>query len=160
MTIVRQHQETKGFLHKITFTTLAEYLHILHVLTESALAPLGSKAMLYLAAAVSDFYIPSANMVCRIDYRRVILNPFTKSYNDYRKLIRSRRLMVLLVSSWNWCRKCCVHSSNSGARKLLWFHLKWAKVSSFYGRRIQFLLDQIEFPSPQATLYWVRHRKA
>jgi phosphopantothenate-cysteine ligase len=54
------HQD---YLHSIPFTTLAEYLHIFRELACSVINPLGSNAMLYLAAAVSDFYIPSANMV-------------------------------------------------------------------------------------------------
>ncbi|UXI17766.1 hypothetical protein NH340_JMT03709 [Sarcoptes scabiei] len=48
-------------LLKITFTTLSEYLYILRELT-AILKQFGSKAMLYLAAAVSDFYIPPQNL--------------------------------------------------------------------------------------------------
>ncbi|XP_067143279.1 phosphopantothenate--cysteine ligase [Centruroides vittatus] len=45
----------------ITFTTLSEYLHILKIAAES-LQELKKNALLYLAAAVSDFYIPPPNM--------------------------------------------------------------------------------------------------
>lgn len=49
-------------LLEITFTTVAEYLWLLRAACQ-ALAPLGRRAILYLAAAVSDFYIPPNEMV-------------------------------------------------------------------------------------------------
>ena len=52
----------QGKLLQLHFTTLAEYLWLLRS-TCQALAPLKSRAILYLAAAVSDFYIPSNEMV-------------------------------------------------------------------------------------------------
>lgn len=51
----------QNMLLKIQFTTLSSYLHILHEVA-AALNPLGRNAILYLAAAVSDFYIPQENM--------------------------------------------------------------------------------------------------
>ncbi|KAL8601348.1 hypothetical protein ACOMHN_054641 [Nucella lapillus] len=48
-------------LLSVSFTTLGDYLHLLRA-TCQLLAPLGTRVMLYLAAAVSDFYIP-ANMM-------------------------------------------------------------------------------------------------
>jgi hypothetical protein len=60
--ILIDQQKTKNYLLKITFTTLSEYLHVLREVA-SILQKIGINAMLYLAAAVSDFYIPSANMV-------------------------------------------------------------------------------------------------
>ncbi|XP_033225216.1 phosphopantothenate--cysteine ligase isoform X2 [Belonocnema kinseyi] len=51
----------QGKLLQLNFTTLAEYLWLLRS-TCKALAPLKSRAILYLAAAVSDFYIPSNEM--------------------------------------------------------------------------------------------------
>ncbi|PVD35953.1 hypothetical protein C0Q70_02922 [Pomacea canaliculata] len=45
----------------VSFTSLGDYLHLLRVACQS-LRPLCSRAMLYLAAAVSDFYIPSDQM--------------------------------------------------------------------------------------------------
>ena len=48
-------------LREIPFTTLSDYLWLLRACCE-ALAPLGEHAMLYLAAAVSDFYIPASSM--------------------------------------------------------------------------------------------------
>lgn len=52
----------RGDLLQIGFTTLSEYLWLLRSACQ-ALAPLEHAATLYLAAAVSDFYIPSNEMV-------------------------------------------------------------------------------------------------
>uniref|UniRef100_A0A8D0GPK7 Phosphopantothenate--cysteine ligase n=1 Tax=Sphenodon punctatus TaxID=8508 RepID=A0A8D0GPK7_SPHPU len=51
----------KGVLLSLEFTGLTEYLALLRAAAR-ALAPLGSSAMFYLAAAVSDFYIPASEM--------------------------------------------------------------------------------------------------
>ncbi|XP_061457577.1 phosphopantothenate--cysteine ligase [Rhineura floridana] len=51
----------EGALLVLEFTSLAEYLALLRAAAR-ALAPLGSSAMFYLAAAVSDFYIPPSEM--------------------------------------------------------------------------------------------------
>ncbi|XP_043917716.1 phosphopantothenate--cysteine ligase isoform X1 [Protopterus annectens] len=51
----------KGLLLPVEFSTLSEYLHLLKAAAQ-ALSPLGSSAMFYLAAAVSDFYIPASEM--------------------------------------------------------------------------------------------------
>ncbi|XP_054162286.1 uncharacterized protein LOC128960239 [Oppia nitens] len=53
--------KSKDHLLSITFTTLAEYLHCLREIA-LILQLKGADVMLYLAAAVSDFYIPPANM--------------------------------------------------------------------------------------------------
>ncbi|XP_068096648.1 phosphopantothenate--cysteine ligase [Hyperolius riggenbachi] len=50
-----------GRLLPIEFNTLSDYLHLL-LAAARALNPLGSSAMFYLAAAVSDFYIPASEM--------------------------------------------------------------------------------------------------
>ncbi|XP_064534797.1 phosphopantothenate--cysteine ligase isoform X1 [Pseudopipra pipra] len=56
------HRATEeGALLAIEFTELAEYLALLRAAAR-ALAPLGSSVMFYLAAAVSDFYIPASEM--------------------------------------------------------------------------------------------------
>ncbi|EZA48286.1 phosphopantothenate--cysteine ligase isoform X2 [Ooceraea biroi] len=62
-TILRKYREAldQGKLLQLTFTTLSEYLWLLRSACQ-ALAPLGNGAILYLAAAVSDFYIPSNEM--------------------------------------------------------------------------------------------------
>lgn len=46
----------------IEFNTLSDYLFLLRGVAES-LAPHGPTVMLYLAAAVSDFYIPPQDLV-------------------------------------------------------------------------------------------------
>ena len=60
--ILKCEQKIKNNLLSITFTSLAEYLYTLKVIA-GILKGKGDKAMLYLAAAVSDFYIPPAKMV-------------------------------------------------------------------------------------------------
>lgn len=47
----------------VTFVTVSEYLFLLKE-AACALRPMGSNAILFLAAAVSDFYLPEAKMVC------------------------------------------------------------------------------------------------
>ncbi|XP_059639971.1 phosphopantothenate--cysteine ligase 2-like isoform X2 [Cornus florida] len=51
----------RGILLKIPFTTIFEYLQILQLIAIS-LSHLGPFAMFYLAAAVSDFYVPWESM--------------------------------------------------------------------------------------------------
>lgn len=53
----QQRSDREGRLCRIEFTTLFEYLQYLRAIAE-AVATLGPSAMFYLAAAVSDFYIP------------------------------------------------------------------------------------------------------
>ncbi|KAJ2400929.1 Phosphopantothenate--cysteine ligase cab2 [Coemansia sp. RSA 2559] len=50
-----------GQLLMVSFTTLSDYLFLLREVS-LILAPLGPRAMFYLAAAVSDFFIPSHSM--------------------------------------------------------------------------------------------------
>nr|XP_034972834.1 phosphopantothenate--cysteine ligase isoform X1 [Zootoca vivipara] len=56
-----QRAKEEGALLVLEFTGLVEYLALLRAAAR-ALAPLGSSAMFYLAAAVSDFYIPASEM--------------------------------------------------------------------------------------------------
>uniref|UniRef100_A0A8C2WI39 Phosphopantothenate--cysteine ligase n=1 Tax=Cyclopterus lumpus TaxID=8103 RepID=A0A8C2WI39_CYCLU len=60
---LKRYQEMKEgkLLLPIEFSTLSEYLHLLKAAAQ-ALSTIGSKAMFYLAAAVSDFYIPASEM--------------------------------------------------------------------------------------------------
>ncbi|KAA8538015.1 hypothetical protein F0562_027405 [Nyssa sinensis] len=51
----------KGLLLKLPFTTIFEYLQILQLIALS-MRSLGAHAMFYLAAAVSDFYVPWESM--------------------------------------------------------------------------------------------------
>ncbi|XAR48600.1 Phosphopantothenate--cysteine ligase [Bertholletia excelsa] len=52
----------RGVLLKVPFTTIFEYLQILHLIATS-MKNLGPHAMFCLAAAVSDFYVPWKSMV-------------------------------------------------------------------------------------------------
>lgn len=47
----------QGFLHSLTFVTVQDYLSLLEKVS-GLLAPFGPRVCFYLAAAVSDFYIP------------------------------------------------------------------------------------------------------
>ncbi|GBL97578.1 Phosphopantothenate--cysteine ligase [Araneus ventricosus] len=53
--------QEKKMLLKLQFTTLSSYLHMLYIAAQ-AMRPLGKDVILYLAAAVSDFYIPERDM--------------------------------------------------------------------------------------------------
>nr|XP_046239339.1 phosphopantothenate--cysteine ligase [Scatophagus argus] len=61
--VLKKYHEVKEsrLLLPIEFSTLSEYLHLLKAAAQ-ALSTIGSKAMFYLAAAVSDFYIPASEM--------------------------------------------------------------------------------------------------
>ncbi|XP_067685727.1 phosphopantothenate--cysteine ligase-like [Haliotis asinina] len=61
--ILQQYEgvKAKDLLLSIDFTSLAEYLHLLRA-SAQILNAIHSKALLYLAAAVSDFYIPKHEM--------------------------------------------------------------------------------------------------
>ena len=50
-----------GTLLLVEFTTLSDYLHYLQAAAQS-LAVCDRSAMMYLAAAVSDFYIPTSDL--------------------------------------------------------------------------------------------------
>ncbi|XP_020520163.1 phosphopantothenate--cysteine ligase 2, partial [Amborella trichopoda] len=60
---IRDHQAAveAGCLLRITFTTIFEYLQILRMVATS-MNSLGTHGMFYLAAAVSDFYVPWDSM--------------------------------------------------------------------------------------------------
>lgn len=62
--VVKQYQKYRdeGMLCMVDFTTLSEYLVLLHEACVS-LQPSGKQAIIYLAAAVADFYIPKGLMV-------------------------------------------------------------------------------------------------
>lgn len=51
-----------GKILYVNFTTISDYFWLLKAACES-LAPCGYRVILYLAAAVSDFYIPSDQIV-------------------------------------------------------------------------------------------------
>ena len=54
--------QAKGTLHTLTFVTVNDYLWLLRAVSQE-LSVLGRSAMYYLAAAVSDFFLPRQKMV-------------------------------------------------------------------------------------------------
>jgi len=73
---IEQHQ-----LITVDFTSLNEYLALLKLISKN-LQKSGARAMLYLAAAVSDFYIPENELVqhyvsAAIYYRTKIIYLYT-----------------------------------------------------------------------------------
>ena len=57
--------QAKGTLHTLTFVTINEYLYLLRAISHE-LNRVKRKALYYLAAAVSDFFLPTQKMVCLI----------------------------------------------------------------------------------------------
>lgn len=55
------HARTSGLLHTVPFVTVNDYLWLLREMSR-IMQPLGRTAMYYLAAAVSDFFIPSTSV--------------------------------------------------------------------------------------------------
>ena len=56
-----------GTLHTLHFVTVNDYLWLLRALSQE-LAVLGRDALFYLAAAVSDFFLPRQRMVRGVSY--------------------------------------------------------------------------------------------
>ncbi len=65
--VLKRHKEVHelGTLHTLTFVTVDDYLFLLRALAKS-MRVLGRHAMYYLAAAVSDFFLPRYKMVRRL----------------------------------------------------------------------------------------------
>ena len=63
--LVLSQANQEGLLLLVPYTTVFQYLFFLREVSR-LLSPLGPQAVVYLAAAVSDFYIHSANMVGHI----------------------------------------------------------------------------------------------
>ena len=63
--ILREYQsiQAKGTLLKIDFVTVNEYLFLLRGITQALAQVAKDHVLYYLAAAVSDFYIPPGRMV-------------------------------------------------------------------------------------------------
>lgn len=59
--LLKCYRETKDRLITVGFVELAEYIHYLHEIS-NVMNQLAPKGILYLAAAVSDFYIPPNNL--------------------------------------------------------------------------------------------------
>ena len=64
-----------GLLHTLTFVTVNDYLWLLRAISQE-LSTLGRNALYYLAAAVSDFFLPRQKMVRRrSSQHRSIMEP-------------------------------------------------------------------------------------
>uniref|UniRef100_A0A6G1SI06 Phosphopantothenate--cysteine ligase n=1 Tax=Aceria tosichella TaxID=561515 RepID=A0A6G1SI06_9ACAR len=59
--LLKSYKESKDRLLSIGFVELADYIHYLHQITV-VVHQLAPKSILYLAAAVSDFYVPPSNL--------------------------------------------------------------------------------------------------
>ena len=68
------------FILKISFETVFEYLHLLRMICE-VLSKYNREASVFLAAAVSDFYIPESALVCV--YAFVCVVPLIYSITSY-----------------------------------------------------------------------------
>jgi len=55
--------QQSGRLHTLTFVTVNDYLWLLRAVSQE-LSVLGRNVLYYLAAAVSDFFLPRQKMVC------------------------------------------------------------------------------------------------
>jgi len=61
--VLEQSTKYKPFLFMLPFESLGEYLWFLRGVSTELHTILGSRAMIYSAAAVTDFYIPQREMV-------------------------------------------------------------------------------------------------
>ncbi|QSZ32402.1 hypothetical protein DSL72_001976 [Monilinia vaccinii-corymbosi] len=63
LTVLRQYHaaKSKNLLLTLPFTTITDYLFILRAIAQ-LMRPLGPRGLLYLAAAVSDFFVPPERM--------------------------------------------------------------------------------------------------
>ena len=86
----KEAQESNRILN-IPFTTLSEYLHFLKGAAQG-LQHCDKNAMFYLAAAVSDFYIPSDEMVSTLIYSNII-----KLFQGFILPFILSRMKVLLI---------------------------------------------------------------
>jgi len=62
--LLESYEAYKNNMLLVTYETLGDYLWFLKGISQE-IAKQGSKVMLYLAAAVSDFYVPKEDMVLK-----------------------------------------------------------------------------------------------
>jgi phosphopantothenate---cysteine ligase (ATP) len=72
MEILKTYKEVQanGTLHTLTFVTVNDYLWLLRAVSQE-LSALKRKAMYYLAAAVSDFFLPRQKLVSLLRFKRM-----------------------------------------------------------------------------------------
>lgn len=94
--ILRAHHQTQesGSILSMDFQTVNEYLWLLRAITRE-MSPLGRRGMFYLAAAVSDFFLPDERVV----------SPSLSKTDDRRN---TRYNPVWECSPWKWikCQRC------------------------------------------------------
>lgn len=71
--------QTAGTLHTLTFVTVNDYLWLLRAVSHE-LSVLRRKSMYYLAAAVSDFFLPRQRMVSYMSFISAQVSPTTMIY--------------------------------------------------------------------------------
>lgn len=127
-------QEANRILY-INFTSVVDYMWLLRAACE-CLAAFDKRAVLYLAAAVSDFYIPSDKMV-------IIHVMLITKLHDYGYFVIQHDLCDFLFSTfisqrtkynldtepqrfpYNLCQKCWLHWSVYGFQMHSLFHSSW-----------------------------------
>ena len=78
----------------IDYTTLFDYLHLLCAITNK-LKSLQRRALVYLAAAVSDFYIPMERMVRKIVNNHRYRQVFRCAYLLYQCLMQTATVNII-----------------------------------------------------------------
>ena len=82
-------------LHTLTFVTVNDYLWLLRAVSQELSMLLKRKAMFYLAAAVSDFFLPRQKMVyilccCFLDLLTTMLYSQNTRYNRAKEVYQSK----------------------------------------------------------------------
>jgi phosphopantothenate-cysteine ligase len=105
LTVLRKYNSAKSrnLLLTLPFTTINDYLFILRSVSQ-LMRPLGPSGLLYLAAAVSDFFVPPERMVEHKIQSTNAVDPEPESqkedeetfdnFDSYPKVPRSKRLIV------------------------------------------------------------------
>jgi phosphopantothenate-cysteine ligase len=101
--------QEEGTLLQVDFHTVNEYLWLLKGVS-AIMAPLGRRGMFYLAAAVSDFFLPEERTVS-------CASSFVCKAEDFRRSTRFSLSMEHSPSRWTRCRKCSDRSCRNGRRK-------------------------------------------
>lgn len=130
-----------GKLLQIGFTTLSEYLWLLRSACQ-LLAPLKQMAILYLAAAVSDFYVPADEMVTRNNFSANENKLLNQQWNVKRKtlfcyshFIRFHRTVPRRYHCI-WCQRCWSLLWVCGCQKRLWCLSNWRPTRNFWFRKL------------------------
>lgn len=122
-------QESNRILY-VDFTSVVDYMWLLRAACECLVA-LNKRALLYLAAAVSDFYVPSDQMVCfNLNWEMPWRHAYCFCIDYYHVCMCSQRIKCNRDTEHrrypcNWCRRCWLLWSACGCRKHLSSHSNW-----------------------------------